>query len=282
MEVIIILSNITVIILTKDEEKNIGRCIRSVKRIAERIVVVDSGSTDDTVSIAKSLGAEVFLHPFKHYADQFNWAIDNVGIETTWVYRIDADEYITTKLADEIILKCKKHENDDVTAFLMKHKVYFLGKCLMHGGVYPFVKITVFKPRYARFEDIAMGGHIVPTKGRCLKFENNCIHNDLKTLSELIDKHNSYATREMMDYFNEISQETQLNLYREARLTRTIRNKIYYHLPPFFRAKLYYYYRYYAKLGFLDGKEGKIYAFLQAYWYRFLVDAKIYEKESSK
>lgn len=79
------MNDITAIILTKNEEVNIKRCIESIIGLADRIVVVDSGSTDSTVEIAKSMGAEIFKHePFEHYAKQFNWALDNVNIKTKW------------------------------------------------------------------------------------------------------------------------------------------------------------------------------------------------------
>lgn len=273
------MNDITAIILTKNEEVNIERCIKSIKSFVDRIVVIDSGSTDRTVEIAKKMGAEIFEHPFKHYAAQFNWALDNIGLNTTWVYRIDADEYVTTELAQEIVAKCKAHHDDDVTAFLMKHKLYFLGKYLTHGGAYPFIKITVFKPEYARFEERAMGEHVVPVKGRCIEFTNDCIHYDCKNLTAFIDKHNKYATREVQDYFERKGNlKGQASLYQTAERTKKLRDSIYYKLPMFFRAKLYFWYRYYIRLGFLDGRSGKIYAWIQAYMYRYIVDAKIFEE----
>ena len=274
------MTDITVIILTKDEELNIRRCINSIKNLADRIIVVDSGSKDRTVEISKKLGAEVFEHPFIHYAAQFNWALDNTKITTTWVYRIDADEYVTPELSNEILRKCKEHRNDDVTAFLMKHKLYFLGKYLKHGGAYPFIKITIFKPQYARFEERAMGEHVVPLKGRCLQFTNDCIHYDCKNLTTFIDKHNKYATREVIDYFERRKKKkNQAALYQAAERTKWLRDGLYYKLPKFFRARLYFLFCYYIKLGFLDGKAGKIYAWIQAYMYRYIVDAKIVEQE---
>jgi glycosyltransferase involved in cell wall biosynthesis len=122
------MTDITAIILTKNEEVNIERCIKSLNGVADRICVVDSGSTDRTVEIAESLGAEIFHHePFNHYAAQFNWALDNVGVKTTWVYRIDADEVVTSELGAEIVAACKKHHDDDVNGFVMKFLIAFMG-----------------------------------------------------------------------------------------------------------------------------------------------------------
>lgn len=277
------MTDITAIILTKNEELNIVRCIQSVKPIVDRICVVDSGSTDKTVTLAQELGAELFFHPFENYALQFNWALDNVGVQTKWVYRIDADECVPEALQQEILHECRAHQDDDVNGFLMKHKLYFLGRYLTHGGAYPFLKITVFKPEFGRFECRAMGEHIVLREGRCLTFQNDCLHYDCKDLNTFIDKHNWYATREVTDYYDRISKlEQQAGLYENAEKVKKLRDGLYYKLPLFLRAKLYYWYRYYACMGFLDGKPGKVYAMIQAYFYRFIVDAKILESQIGK
>lgn len=274
------MNDITAIILTKNEELNIRRCIESLGDLPARIVVVDSGSTDSTTEIAKELGAEIYLHPFIHYADQFNWALDNTDIKTTWVYRIDADEVVTPELRKEIHDECTKHKHDEINGFLMKHKLFFLGRYLIHGGAYPFVKMTVFKPEFGRFEYRAMGEHVVLSSGKEMMLKNDCIHYDCKDLSSFIEKHNSYATREVADYLaRNADRSSQASLYEKAEKAKLARDGIYYKLPKFFRAKLYYWYRYYLKLGFLDGYPGKIYALLQAYFYRCIVDAKIYESE---
>lgn len=277
------MNDITAIILTKNEENNIERCITSIKNLVKRIVVVDSYSEDSTVEIAKNLGAEIYEHPWKHYADQFNWALDNVDIKTKWVYRIDADEYVTPELSEEIARECKRHADDNVSGFVMKFKIWFLGRFLTHGGVYPFYNLTIFKYGKGRYEDRAMGEHIVLTEGMTIDLKNDCIHYDFKNLDAWIDKHNKYATREVQDYECTLKlQQAKTSLYDEAEKAKKMRDGFYYKLPPFFRARLYFWYRYYFKLGFLDGKPGKIYAFMQAYWYRYLVDAKLYELDIIK
>ena len=151
------MTDITAIILTKNEELNIARCINSVKPVADRICLVDSGSTDRTVEIAQELGAEIFTHiPFDNYAKQFNWALDNVGVKTQWVYRIDADEFVTPELGEEIVTSCREHANDDVNGFVMKFKIYFMGTFLAHGGMYPFYNLTIFKYGIGRYTERAM------------------------------------------------------------------------------------------------------------------------------
>ena len=276
------MADITAIILAKNEEANIQKCIRSIKGFVERIILVDSGSTDQTAAMAKELGVETYFHEWKHYADQFNWALDNIPISTKWVYRIDADEVVPPELAEEIEEETERHKDDSINGFIMKHKLFFLGRFLTHGGAYPFLKITIFKPEYGRFENRAMGEHVVLEEGTTLTLEHDCLHYDCKSLTAFVDKHNSYATREVIDYYERRNAlKAQAELYGEAERTKKIRDGLYYRLPLFLRARLYYWYRYYIKLGFLDGTPGRIYAFLQAYWYRYLVDAKIYEAEKT-
>lgn len=163
------MTDITAIILTKNEEVNIERCIKSLNGVVDRICVVDSGSTDHTIEIAKNLGAEIFNHePFNHYAAQFNWALDNVGVKTTWVYRIDADEVVTPELGEEIVFACKEHQNDDVNGFVMKFRIAFMGTFLKHGGMYPFYNLTIFKFGKGRYENRAMGEMLFSAKVRVL------------------------------------------------------------------------------------------------------------------
>lgn len=275
------MTDTTVIILTKNEETDIERCIRSVESWVKRIVIVDSGSTDRTVEIASRLGVEVVRHePFADYGRQFNWAVDNLRIKTTWVFRLDADEVITPELRKELEKELEHHATDDVSGFMMRYKVEFMGRYLMHGGFYPFQKITIFKYGKGRFEERAMGEHVVLSEGRCVYLRNDAIHHTLKTLDLYINKHNWYATREVQDYFDVRSGRENALLDGQPERAKKFRDGLYYRLPMFLRAKLFFWYRYYLRLGFLDGTPGYIFAFMQAYWYRTLVDAKIYERET--
>ena len=275
------MDDITAIILTKNEELNIERCIKSINKKIKKIIVLDSFSDDKTVEIAKKMGAEVYQHKFENYALQFNYAIDDLNINTKWIFRLDADEVVTEELLDEIENKISIHANDNVNGFLMKYKLIFMGKFLKHGGCYPFIKMTVFKKDFGRFEEREFGEHVVLREGNYETFYNDCLHYDFKDINSFIEKHNWYATREKNDYFNR-KTFLQKELYKQANVTKKIRDNVYYKLPLFFRAKLFYLYKYYVKLGFLDGKEGKIYAFIQTYFYRFVVDAKIYEEEKNE
>lgn len=282
------MADLTVLILAQNEEKNIVRSIRSVKKIAKRILVVDSGSTDRTIELAKQNGAEVVQHsPFVNYATQFNWGLDHTNIDTNWILRLDADEQVTPELAREIENALEEHSQDDVNGFEVRCRIIFMGRWIRHGGTYPLIIPRLFRRGFGRVEMRKMDEHTL-IQGKVMRFQNDLIHYDFKGLHEWIDKHNKYSVRECQDYFErKETHEEQMkgNLTGNQRQRkRFLKNGVYYNLPLFLRAHLYFIYRYYIRLGFLDGKEGKIFCFLQAYWYRFLVDAKIYEieKNSSK
>lgn len=268
------MASITAIILTRNEENFIGDCIKSLKGVAERVVVVDSFSEDKTVEIAKQLGAEVYQHEFFNYAKQYLYAVDIADVKTTWIFRIDADEKLLPESAAELEKLCNENENTDVTGIWIRFYNMFLGKALKHGAAYPWRKLSVYKTGKGTIEDRNMDEHIILSEGRTIKATKDCEHQAFKSLTFFVNKFNWYSTREVMDYFEQ-KKVDQSN----ASLRTRIKMNVYYKLPMGFRAWLFYTYRYYIRLGFLDGKEGKIYAFLHAYWYRYLIDAKIYEHE---
>ena len=272
------MTDITVIILTKNEELNIARAINSVKPVADRVCVVDSGSTDKTAEIAQSLGAEVVEHPFITHGQQFNWAMNNLNITSKWIFRLDADEEVTPELAQEIIEKTALHADDDVSAFEGKFKVYFLGHFLKHGGMYPFRKVIIFKTDKGYVDETGMRDHPIISEGRIEVLNNDFLHYDFKSMDAWVQKHNWYSTLEVK---NLVGDMVDADGKRTATADKAIkmRDGLYYKLPRYFRARLYYWYRYYFKLGFLDGEAGRVHAFLQAYWYRYLIDAKLFEKE---
>ncbi len=270
--------DLTAIILTKNEEKNIQRCIDSVKNIAKRIVVVDSFSTDNTVNIVKSNGVEVYEHEFINYGRQFQWAIDNTNIDTKWIFRFDADERLTKESAAELSKLCRENENTDVNGIIFTLEVTFLGKKLKHGGTYPFKKLCIFKKNMGYMEERSMDEQIILKSGRCVEMKCVSEHNDFRDLSYWISKHNWYASRAAKDYFDHLQNDDDYSdLDFTCKLRRVIKYKVYYKMPMRIRCWMYFIYRYWIRLGFLDGKEGFLYAFFQAYWYRLLIDAKIHE-----
>ena len=270
--------DLTAIILTKNEEKNLSDCIDSVRDVAKRIIVVDSYSNDDTLKIAEEKGADIYQHPFENYGKQFQWAMDHTDIDTEWIFRFDADERLTPDSARELIRLCTENADTDVNGIIFTLEVVFLGRKLKHGGTYPFKKLCIFKRGMAYMEERSMDEQLVLTAGRSVEMKCVSEHHDFRDLTFWINKHNWYATRAAKDYFDfKGKEDTYQNLDFPSKIRRIIKYKIYYKLPMRFRCWLYFIYRYVFRLGFLDGKEGFFYAFFQAYWYRLLVDAKIYE-----
>ena len=264
------MNDITVIILTKNEELNIKKSINSAKQIAKRVIIVDCGSEDQTVAFAEKAGAEVYYHKWEGHAKQFNWALDNCNINTEWVFRLDADERISSELADEIGVKINSNLAKKADGFEMRWRVYFMGKWIKHGGTHKPYFLRLFRFGKGRVEEKLMDEHII-VNGAVHKLNGDLIHYDYKGLDEWLRKHIWYSNLEI-ETLNSRCKDSAGN-------KKQIQKRgFYYKLPLFIRAKLYYFYRYYGQLGFLDGKEGKIFIYLQSYWFRFLVDAKIYEK----
>lgn len=277
--------DLTVLIITKNEEDNIPKCIASLKGLAKRIVVVDSFSTDNTVSVARKLGADVYQNPFIDHATQINWGLDNTEMDTEWIMRIDADEELTPELAEEIGSRLDGID-PQVNGIELRRRVYFLGRWIRHGGVYPTILLRIFRRGTAWCEQTLMDEHFLLKSGKSICFQHDLIDNNTKSLEWWINKHNWYSNKEVQDHLEKKRQmETGVTMKPhffgggQAERKRWMKNAVYYKTPLMRRAHWYFLYRYFLRLGFLDGKEGLAFHFLQGYWYRFLVDAKIYEHE---
>lgn len=274
------MQDVTIVILTKNEEVNLPDCLDSVKGFAKRCVVVDSGSTDKTEEIAREFGADFYYHPFENYARQFNWALDNTNITTKWTFRLDADERLTPKLIEELSQIMTEHADDDVNGVTMEASLFFMGKEMKHGGPQKR-KLMLFKTGKARVEDRKMDEHTILSEGRAIDCREKFMHYDFKDMTFWINKLNWYATREMQDYFDYINGK-QSNINAADKEISDIRNKkfgVYYKVPKFLRCWLMFFYAYIFQLGFLDGKEGFIYHWTYHRFYRTLVDCKILEQE---
>ena len=266
------MADITAIILTRNEEEFIGECIESIKNIVKRIVVVDSYSEDKTVEIVKRLGIEVYQNEFINYAKQYMYAVEIAKVQTKWILRIDADERLTENSAKELEKACNENMDSDVTGIVLRFYNMFLGKPIKHGGMYPWRKLSVYKTGVGNIENRNMDEHIILDYGKTIKCKEDSEHIAFRGLTFFTKKYNWYSTREAIDYFDQVKVTS-----KNSSIKTRIKMNVYYRLPMGFRSWIFYVYRYYFRFGFLDGKEGKIFTFLHAYWYRFLVDAKIYE-----
>ena len=272
------MTDVTAVILTKNEEKNLIDCLESLKGFAKRTVVVDCGSEDGTCSIAEQYGADVYFHPFENYSKQFNWALDNTDITTKWTYRLDADERLTPALKEELAALALEHADDDINGFSTEAWLVFLGRVLKHGAANKR-RIVMFKTGIGRIEDRRMDEHTVLSEGKSISCKERFIHEDFKDMNHWINKMNWYATREMQDYF-EFKEGKSAEIENDRYVAETRRKKFgfYYKLPMFSRSWFLFVYYYIFKGGFLDGRPGYIFNYMYHRWYRNLVDTKIYEQ----
>lgn len=273
--------DLTVIILTYNEEIHIRRCLENVCPIAKKVIVVDSPSTDKTVEICHEFdNVEVVVHKYPgNQAEQFNWALDNLKIETEWILRLDADEYLMPKLVEELQEKLP-NMREDVSALSLSRARAYCGKILHHGIVNGIWITRIFRKGKARYEKRLMDEHL-SVKGEIIRMKHQFVDDNLMTIGQFTIKHEGYASREaallldaeycltnISNMSQEHGEEVEKKRAQKARYAR---------MPLFWRAFGYFVYRYIIKLGFLDGKEGFLWDFLQGWWYRTLVDAKVYE-----
>jgi glycosyltransferase involved in cell wall biosynthesis len=269
------------IVLTWNEAKHILRCLHSLRGVADEVLVVDSFSTDETLGIAQCLGARVLQHPFLNQAQQFNWALTQLGPDISWVLRIDADEYLTPELATEI---CERLPalGPEVEGVVVARRIAFQGRMIRHGGVFPVRVLRLFRAGCGACENRWMDEHI-KVGGVTVAFRGELIDENLNSLTWWTEKHNRYASREVVDLLNlkygfmPSDSVARLRGGSRAGLKRWVKERIYAGLPMGFRAFAYFFYRYVVRLGFLDGRDSASFHVLQAFWYRYLVDAKLAE-----
>ena len=272
---------LTVVILTKNEAIHIGRALASVAAIADRCFVIDSGSNDRTVALAKAAGAKVLGNPWINYATQFNWALSQLPNDTQWVMRLDADEIVTEPLANEIKRKLVTIPSM-VAGINVSRRMYFLGRPIRWGGMFPIRVVRLFRHGRGRVENRWMDEHVL-VDGPIADFRGEIVDDNRNSLSWWTDKHNSYASREVVDLLNLefcfLQQETVAAVSGggQAGTKRWLKEQAYARLPIGLRALAYFTYRYFVRLGFLDGREGAAFHVLQGFWYRYLVDMKIHE-----
>ncbi len=273
--------NLTVIILTFNEERHLERCIESLQGIANEIVIADCYSTDRTLEIARANSASIIQNKWVNYATQFNWALGQLRPGTDWVLRIDADEYVTPELMTEIKEKLPLL-GSHVDGVYCSRRMTFQGKLIRHGGVFPVRVLRLFRHGKGECEKRWMDEHIKVT-GETENFQGEIIDDNLNSLTWWIAKHNNYASREVIDLLNLeygfMPHDTIAGLQStsQAGFKRWIKESIYSRLPLGFRALAYFLYRYVIRCGFLDGSTGTAFHFLQGFWYRYLVDIKIAE-----
>ena len=278
------MKGISAVILTYNEELHIKRCIDSLLGIVEHIYVMDSYSSDNTLNILSQYqNVSLSQNEFKNHSSQFNHALDYFKIDSEWILRIDADEYVSCALAENIKLEVA-NADPNTNGFLLNRYINFMGKTLKHGGMSKYWILRIWRNGFGRCEQKWMDEHIVLSSGNSKKIQGSLIDENLNTLSWWAHKHVDYSTKESIDIIEKelgsASDELKAKLYgnktERVRFFKAIYNKV----PLFVRPFFYFIYRYFLLLGFLDGKQGFLWSCLQGFWYRMMVDAKVYELKS--
>ena len=271
---------VAAIVLTYNEEKNLPDCLASLSGWVLQLFVVDSGSTDGTVAIAREFGAEVFTHPFEHYGAQRNWALDNLPLAAPWVLNVDADERVTPELRQSIE-EVLERADPDVDGSLMSRRTMFLGRWIRHGGHYPAWHLRLFRAGTGHCEDRLYDQHFF-CEGPVRQLEGDLIDTLTPNIAVFSQRHIRWAmleAEEQDDHAASVGRIAGRRGGNAIERRRWLRDS-YARLPLFVRPLMYFLYRYVARLGFLDGRPGLIFHFLQGFWYRFLVDAFVFERRS--
>jgi glycosyltransferase involved in cell wall biosynthesis len=244
---------LSIAIITYNEEANIRRTLESVKW-ADEIVVVDSGSTDQTVRICREYTDKVFIQPWLGFSRQKNLAIDKTS--GGWVLSLDADEPVEPELAEEIQTILPRPASLD--GYRIPRKTFFLGRWMKHGGWYPDYNLRLFRKGKGRFE-ARIVHEAVKVVGAIGKTQNAILHYAYPDLDSYLVSINKYSSLTV-----EIMKERGISAFRASWMNI------------FFRPVFTFLYKYIIRLGFLDGKHGLVLNLFHA-WYVFAKYAKAWE-----
>lgn len=269
--------SISAIILTFNSELTIRKTLECAQQVSDDIHVVDSFSTDKTLQIAESFGARIVQHAFVHYGDQRNWTIDNLVFKHEWQLHLDADEFLSPELI-AAIEKLKTAPSKDIDGYYIPRLTRFMGRDIRHGGHYPIWHLRLFRTGAGRCESRKYDQHFILI-GNAERIHAPMIDDNRMSLKEWTDRHNRWSEAEVQEILHPTGEgviQGKLRGDTPMQIKRGLRG-LFLRLPLFTRSFLFFSYRYLLRLGFLDGKPGLIYNFLQTFWYRFLIDAKLYE-----
>jgi glycosyltransferase involved in cell wall biosynthesis len=271
--------SLVVVVLTFNSSNIIRETIGQALTVSPSIFVVDSGSKDGSDEIARSLGCEVVQRPFVNYSEQRNWAISQVTARYRWQLHLDADEVLDDTAVAAI--RAVLGSTPDFDAYMLKRRDYFMGRGLRFSGVNPW-HLRLFKSGVGQCENRLYDQHFVASRpaGKL----NGMMHDrNSMAIADWVARHNRWSDLEVdqiMRGDHRANDVLQARLSGDARERTRYLKGLYYRLPIASRALSYFVYRYFFRLGILDGKPGFYFAFFQALWFRMLVDAKLYERQN--
>lgn len=273
---------ISVVILTFNAAETIGATLASAVVFSDDVHVVDSGSTDATLDIARSAGAKIVTHLFENYGAQRNWAIDTLHLKYEWQLHLDADERVSDALASELrALFSDDGPPPSIAGYYIPRLVHFHQQQIRHGGMWPIFHLRLFRRGRGCCESRKYDQHFY-VDGQSTQLKGPMIDDIRLSLTEWSARHNRWADAEVDEILNPscngVIPPGNGNPVAEKRAQRSF----YYKAPIFWRALGLFLYRYIIKRGFLDGRWGLIFFVLQTFWFRFLIDAKLYERMKNK
>lgn len=266
---------LSIVIPIYNESIHLNRVLTSALSVSNDVCVIDSSSTDQSKEICDMFGVRYFNGDFRSFADKMNYALTQIVFDNDWVLRLDADEYLTTEFI-EVVNEFLKGLSAEICGVEVKRRIYFLGKWLKYGDMYPTSHTRITRVNTALYEVRDLDEHVI-VQGKRAKFQFDIVEEPLRPLSYWIQKHIGYATVQARMELSERSFGTWRLLSGKAKAYRFIKENFYERFPLFVRPMLYFIYRYIIRFGFLDGFPGFIYAVLHAYCYRFFVDVFMYE-----
>ncbi len=260
---------ISVLILTYNEQDNVGFCLDAVAW-CDDIHVVDSLSSDDTPRIATTKGARVSQRKWTNFADQRNYALENLALKHDWVLHLDADELVTEKLKQEMLLIAE--EESKFGAYEVPFRVFFMGRFLRFGGSYPGYQVRFGRKDVLRFRQVGHGQKEEVARGPIGQLRNPLLHYSFsKGISAWISKHNAYSDADWKLTFD-AARAQAAGRSTATRIRRALRETS--RLLPF-RPALRFVYMYIVQLGFLDGMAGFHFCMLNSIYEYFISLKKI-------
>lgn len=274
---------ITILITTRNEAKNLPKCLNSVTSLMDQICIIDSDSTDETLDIAKAYSVEVYNLPYepgKIIPWIFQWALDSIPFRNQWVMILEADREITPELASELRQLFK--QDPPLDGYYIRRKMVFRNSEIRFGGYGSKYLLTLFRRTVSELDPEEEDTRVY-VKGKVGQLHAPVVENNLKEAEIIfyLQKHLRYAQAFATDEYNRRKRITKWKL--EPRLFGTPDERIlwlktlYYSAPLYVRPFIYFIYRYFIRLGILDGKQGAIFHFLQAFWFRLIVDIRLEE-----
>ncbi|MFC4211307.1 glycosyltransferase family 2 protein [Pedobacter lithocola] len=273
--------NFSFIILTYNEEIHLPRLLNSIQNLKAKTYILDSGSTDKTTEIATTFGALIKVNLFENHPKQWDFALKNFDIQSPWIIALDADQIVSKELY-QLLENFNADAYRNINSIYFNRKNYFQGKWIRFGGYYPFYLLKMFRTNigYSDLNENMDHRFVVPGKSitwqKGFLIENNLKENDINFWIEKHEKYSDLIAKEEVDRMHKIrNQVIKASLFGNPDEQRAWFKSLWWKLPLGIRPYLYFIYRMVFQLGILDGKTGIRFHYLQALWFRLLVDKKI-------